>query len=102
MIRAKHQMTHPQALEVLGLQSGATERQLKSAYRSKAKEHHPDKGGDKENFIIVKTAYDMLVEVGTTPNLRKQATRDFSFINVDPFTGVSVTVTWHNPRWANL
>ena len=51
--------TH-EALIVLGLTSDWTEDNLKLAYRKKAKETHPDLGGEKEAFIAVREAYEFL------------------------------------------
>ena len=86
-------MTHSQALEVLDIQSGASPRKLKSAYRKAARKHHPDKGGDKENFVIVKNAYDLLVKQGTkaiAQGPRYGVVSPWS----DPFAGVSMTVSY--------
>ncbi len=50
------------AMDVLGISMdmSCNLQALKSAYRKKAKEAHPDKGGSPENFIKVKEAYDSL------------------------------------------
>ena len=49
---------------ILGINKGATEKEIKKAYRKKAKEFHPDKNpGDKaaeENFKKVSEAYEVL------------------------------------------
>lgn len=57
--------------EVLGIDKNATEDEIKKAYRQKAKEHHPDVGGDEEKFKKVQAAYDTL----TNPN--KKASHDY-------------------------
>lgn len=46
--------------EVLGIQRGADQREVKKAYFDLAKQHHPDKGGDAEKFKLVQNAYDVL------------------------------------------
>lgn len=47
--------------EVLGVARNADEATIKSAYRKKAQDHHPDKhGGDEEKFKEVAEAYDVL------------------------------------------
>ena len=50
--------------ETLGISKGASEADIKKAFRSKAREHHPDKnaGGSKaeEEFKAVNEAYDIL------------------------------------------
>jgi hypothetical protein len=45
------------AFAVLGVPSSATLPQVKSAYREKVKEVHPDHGGDRESFRRVREAY---------------------------------------------
>jgi DnaJ family protein A protein 2 len=42
---------------VLGLKARATRDQIVSAYRRLAMQHHPDRGGDPEEFIKVTDAY---------------------------------------------
>jgi hypothetical protein len=46
---------------ILGVTPGAPLEELKAAFRRKALEHHPDRGGDPAAFIAVKRAYDGLV-----------------------------------------
>ena len=46
--------------ETLGLQPGATQEEIKKAYRKMAQKHHPDKGGDEAKFKEIKTAYEHL------------------------------------------
>lgn len=44
--------------EILGLPEGATEAEIKRAYRRLAALHHPDRGGDAEAFTRVRRAYE--------------------------------------------
>jgi chaperone protein DnaJ len=46
--------------EVLGVAKGASEAELKKAYRKRAMATHPDKGGNKEEFASVSEAYEVL------------------------------------------
>lgn len=46
--------------EILGVQKGATEDEIKKAFRKKAHELHPDKGGDEAAFKEVNEAYQVL------------------------------------------
>lgn len=55
-------MTRAEALGVLGLKVGATEEQVKAAYRSLSKRVHPDAGGTDELFRRVNEAYERLTE----------------------------------------
>lgn len=43
--------------ELLGVSENATEAEILSAYREKAKETHPDKGGTPEQFTVIQDAY---------------------------------------------
>jgi DnaJ family protein A protein 2 len=46
--------------DVLGLQQDASHDDVKKAYRTLAKVHHPDKGGDEETFKKIGKAYEVL------------------------------------------
>lgn len=45
---------------ILGVAKGASQDEIKSAFRKKAHEHHPDKGGDAEKFKELNEAYQVL------------------------------------------
>jgi curved DNA-binding protein len=44
----------------LGLKRGASDAEIKKAYRSLAMKHHPDRGGDEKKFKEISQAYDAL------------------------------------------
>lgn len=46
--------------ETLGIPKNASDDEVKRAYRKLAMKHHPDKGGDPEQFKKVQGAYDIL------------------------------------------
>ena len=46
--------------QVLGVSKDADASEIKKAYRKLASKHHPDKGGDADEFKKVQTAYDTL------------------------------------------
>jgi curved DNA-binding protein len=60
----------------LGLQRGASDEDIKKAYRSMAMKHHPDRGGDEQKFKEISTAYEALtdpekkrvIDMGGDPN----------------------------------
>lgn len=46
--------------EILGVSREATEEEIKRAYRRRARELHPDQGGDEESFKELTAAYEVL------------------------------------------
>ena len=48
------------AYGVLGLESGASPHEVRQAYLTRAKETHPDKGGDQKEFIKINSAYELI------------------------------------------
>jgi DnaJ-class molecular chaperone len=48
------------AYEILGVPKGASDEEIKRAYRKLASAHHPDKGGDTALFQEIQSAYDTL------------------------------------------
>ena len=60
----------------LGLKRGATDADIKKAYRSLAMKHHPDRGGDEKKFKEISQAYEFLsdpqkkqiIDMGGDPN----------------------------------
>ena len=57
-----------QLYDTLGLHRDAPISEVRKAYRRAAKKAHPDTGGSREKFSIVKTAYDVLSD----PDRRKE------------------------------
>ena len=53
-------MYESDALRTLGLRKGATPEGIRKAYKRLAREHHPDKGGDSNEFIKIHDAYESL------------------------------------------
>ncbi len=66
--------------ETLGLRRGASDLDIKKAYRSLAMKHHPDRGGDEKKFKEIEEAYrtlsdpekKKLVDAGVDPNAQNQ------------------------------
>lgn len=64
----------------LGLNRGASEEEIKRAYRSMAMKHHPDRGGDEKKFKEIEEAYRFLsdpekkriVDMGGDPNSQQR------------------------------
>jgi hypothetical protein len=56
---------YDEAFAVLGLPTGASESEVRRAYREKVKEAHPDHGGDEDEFRRVREAYTAAREAAT-------------------------------------
>jgi len=48
--------------KILGLKRTATTNQIKQAYRRLVMKHHPDRGGDAEDFKPIQEAHDVLMD----------------------------------------
>lgn len=61
----RYGMGESTAYEVLGVSPGASDKEIKQAYRRLALQHHPDRGGDPADFRDLTEAYETLKgEVG--------------------------------------
>jgi len=69
--------------ETLGVQRDATEQDIKKAYRKLASKHHPDKGGDQEQFKRIQGAYEVLSD----PDKRAQYDNPNPFNQFEGFGG---------------
>ena len=49
--------------EVLGVDSTATTEAVRNAYKEKAMKHHPDRGGDREQWALIQKAFDTLTDL---------------------------------------
>lgn len=54
-------MTRREALEILGLQEGAAEEDIRAAYRAQMKRNHPDTGGSPALARRIQEARDLLL-----------------------------------------
>jgi curved DNA-binding protein CbpA len=53
-------MAAPDYYALLGVPRNATTAEVRKAFRGKALEQHPDRGGDEESFRLLSKAYDVL------------------------------------------
>jgi DnaJ-class molecular chaperone len=72
--------------ETLGLTKDASEQDIKKSYRSLAKKHHPDSGGDKTKFQEIQEAYEILSNAekrAAYDNPAPKFNNDFNNFNFD-------------------
>jgi len=66
---------------VLGVPANATREQVRAAYRSLARKHHPDKGGDPAIFVQINAAHtamiDKLTAMGSFDDIFDTFSREF-------------------------
>jgi curved DNA-binding protein len=68
------------AYETLGVPKGASDAEIKKAYRKMAGQHHPDKGGDTIKFQEIQSAYETLSD----PQKRQQHDNPFHHTQAGP------------------
>lgn len=71
--------------DVLGVEKDASDEEVKDAYREKAKEHHPDQGGDEEKFKEVQKAYEEITSEGGFDGKRRGFNRRRGEKSVEDF-----------------
>lgn len=59
---ALNEKTEASCWDTLQISAGATEQQIMDAYRRRARESHPDQGGDSEEFSAVVRAKDIALQ----------------------------------------
>ena len=69
--------------ETLGVQRDATAKEIKTAFRKLAMKHHPDKGGDQDQFKRIQGAYEVLSD----PDKRAQYDNPNPFNQFEGFGG---------------
>ena len=67
--------------KILGVDKTATASEIKKAYRKKAKEHHPDKGGDPEVFKDISHANSVLSDETKRQNYDRTGNSDAQAFN---------------------
>ena len=58
-------------MQILQVPTGASDKEIKSAYRSLSRTHHPDRGGDAELFQKIAKAYEALTDPVARENYEK-------------------------------
>jgi curved DNA-binding protein len=63
-------MTDP--YKILGVNKNSSDKEIKTAYRKLAKEHHPDTGGDGNKFAEISSAYDSIKDADARAKLNSE------------------------------
>lgn len=69
--------------EILGVSKSASQEEIKKSFRRLAMKHHPDKGGDENQFKTIQKAYETLGD----PEKRKQYDNPDPWQNARVYTG---------------
>jgi DnaJ homolog subfamily A member 2 len=78
----------------LGLKNDCSQDDIKNAFRKLAREHHPDKGGDKEEFQKIQEAYETLSD----PEKRQQYDSPNPFMSHDSPFGFNMNSFFNQRR----
>lgn len=81
--------------EILGVSKGASSDEIKTAYRKLAREHHPDKGGDKEQFQKIQEAYENLIDPHKKNNYDNRDNNHQNFFRHFQFTNNKIRKNDH-------
>ena len=72
--------------EVLGVKPNATNEEIKKAYHQKSKIHHPDMGGNMQDFLKIQEAYEDAIEgvkYGNKNVLHRELYEFYQYIDID-------------------
>jgi molecular chaperone DnaJ len=73
--------------DVLGVSENATQEDIKKAFRQKSKEHHPDRGGNEEEFKRINEAYSSIGDEQKRAEYDNQRNNPFAGMGGNPFGG---------------
>jgi len=94
--------------KVLGIERTASKADIQSSYRKLAKKHHPDKSNESAEFLLIKDAYDVLIDEAKRKfyDLYGDITTDITIINeaksliLQIFSGIYSNIT--NQKFTNI
>lgn len=95
--------------KTLGVDKGANRDEIKAAFRKRANETHPDKGGDSEAFLAVSSAFELLSDQKARDHFDRTGERPEK-VNIQDVAKTAVGVTIQeiilspsfNPEHVNL
>ena len=73
--------------EILGVSRSASDQEIKQAFRKKAMQYHPDKGGDQDKFKQINEAYNTLKDPQKKQMYDQYGTADPQQMRGNPFGG---------------
>ena len=82
--------------KILNIDKNASNDEIKAAYRKLARENHPDKGGNNEQFIKIQEAYEILSDPNHPNhpnNIKKSNIHTSSHFTHDFFTNTFFNMT---------
>lgn len=94
-------MSQNNLYQVLGVSESASQDEIKKAYRKKAIESHPDKGGNEEEFKKITGAYDVLGDENKRRQYDSQRNNPFGQGGFNPFEEFFQQQGFHTPRRRN-
>lgn len=90
------------AFEILGLFPDASDSDIQTAYRRKAKLYHPDVGGKAEDFLEIKKAYEILLDPKRRELLGNKPMFMQSAIRLQPSLSVATSQLFENLSILNM
>ena len=96
--------------ELVGVSQVADQKQIKKAFRKKAMEHHPDRGGNANSFAMVRQAYDVLSDPakreyydanGSAPPISNIEREAYTMLG-EGFAQVAAQCKWKPRRYAEI
>ncbi len=90
---------------ILGISAKASLREVKRAFRSKAKRSHPDLGGDRYAYQLIRDAYEVLIDVAAREDydqrLRESMASQETSSDIDIAFKIEIILAWSttNPRF---
>jgi len=84
------------AYEILGLVTSASLEDVRSAFRAKALLFHPDHGGKVETFLVIKKAYEILIDSDLRERIGELKQFDRVPLRLQPSLSSATTTLFEN------
>ncbi len=84
------------AFEILGILESASTEEIRRAYRTRAMQFHPDRGGMVEHFVRVQQAFDLLMDEPRRELLGRQPKFERLPLRIQPSLSRATTILFEN------